>query len=382
MEEIHEIAERLENKKLTLLRLCLSGFILGGTSRLIQVYLLESAPYLLLVILQALGGVILLMSLQQLWMISRRVKRDKLLKEVFNDELTAQTKLKSRQAGFFALLVTQLALIPLSLIITVDGQMAAELSIFVGVGIALSVYIVQEELLAITLFSMDVDEEKYEVWNWRKLSFFHYIINPGVAVGELIMGQRTPKVILIDKHSPKAFVQRSYVPCPSCETMHNASVWSIQNKTANKNWYGLYCPSCGETIPCLRNGFSWILIMLTYPLWFWKKEDWKAKWLKKQKKRFANYNGDPIELNKLIWWKMGAIFAGVMFVLMTVVFKAITLFFVDVEGDYMSHFFDVKFLIVSAFSWALGGLVFALVMKYYLGKKGTGMSSETESQVS
>lgn len=380
MKEIHDIAEELENRKLSLLRLCLSGFALGGLSRLVQAYIVQSDTYMLLTILQVLGCVILLISLQQLLLVNRKVKGDKLLQQIFNDELSTQTKLKSWKAGFFALLVVQLTFILLSFVFNIEGGLVAELNLFIAVTVSLSVYIAQEELLAITLFSMDVDEGKYEIWNWRKPSFFHIIINPGVVVNELLLGQRVPKVMLIDRHSNRPFMERSYVPCPSCETLHNGVVWSAQNKTAFKNWYGLYCPSCEDVIPCTRNVFSWLLIAVTYPLWFWKREAWKARWLEKQPARFQGINLVDFESKKVNWLLIGLLFGVGTFVIFTLVFKTIMIPFEDVNGDYLAYYFEKNFLILNGIFWFFGGLAFAGIMKYVMEKKGTRIDLEKDKQ--
>lgn len=371
MKEIHDIAEKLENRKLTMLRLCLSGFVLGGGARLIQAYLFSSEAYLVLDVLQIVGGVILLISLQQLWSVGRKVKTDKLLNDIFNDELTIQTKLKSRQSGFFAFLITQIAFIPISLFYNIDALLVAEMGLFVGVTAVLSMFIIQEELLAITLFSMDVDEEKYEVWNWRSLSFFHWIINPGVIIGELLLGQRAPKVMLIDKQSEEPFLERCYVPCPSCETVHSGMIWSAQNKTSNGNYHGLYCPECGEVIPCLRNAFSLILIVLTYPLWFWNEGNMKSKWLKKQPARFKNVNIEATRFENIKWKKMGIFFGVFMFLFMTFGFKAGMLLFGEEVSDYMAYFFDPVFLIVNAIVWPVAAWLFIYFLKRFMSRKGS-----------
>ncbi|MEL6538541.1 MAG: hypothetical protein AAFQ98_24175 [Bacteroidota bacterium] len=382
MEDKHAIAEQLENRRLTLIRLCFSGFALGGGARLLAAYVFPTSAALVFPIIQAIGGMILLISLLQLWALYIRVKKDKVLQEAFHDELLMQTKLKSRQAGYFVLLALQLVLLPFAFFYTVPGLLVVELGIYVGVIVALGTRIIQEEFLTIARSGLSIDREKYQVWNWQHPTFIHYVLNPGLVVNELLMGQRISKVMLIDKESPRPLAERSYVPCPSCGTLHTGSVWSAQNGTAFRNWYGLYCPSCGDTIPCLRNIFSWLVIMLTYPLWFWKQEAWKAKWLEKQPERFQNYTTDTEAIKRSTWWKMGLGFGVFMFVVMTFVLKAIALPFTDVEGDYLGHFFDPKFLLVNGVAWTLAGFLFGAIMWFILGRKGKADGEETQGQVS
>ncbi|RZS94996.1 hypothetical protein BC751_0509 [Cecembia calidifontis] len=41
---------------------------------------------------------------------------------------------------------------------------------------------------------------KYLIWNWENPLMLHWILNPGLANNELIMGQRIPKVTLIERN--------------------------------------------------------------------------------------------------------------------------------------------------------------------------------------
>jgi hypothetical protein len=49
----------------------------------------------------------------------------------------------------------------------------------------------------------------------------HWILNPGLAINELILGQRVPKVRLEDKTIDKPRIERVLIPCPHCETLHD-----------------------------------------------------------------------------------------------------------------------------------------------------------------
>ncbi len=98
---------------------------------------------------------------------------------------------------------------------------------------------------------MDFDKEKYSIWKLPNLLLVHWIINPAVAVNELILGQRLPKITLIDKTSDAPLLERQYIPCSECNTLHDARLWSKGN--AFGHWFGYVCPSCGEKIPCLWN---------------------------------------------------------------------------------------------------------------------------------
>ena len=61
---------------------------------------------------------------------------------------------------------------------------------------------------------MDFDKNKYKVWKLPHPMLIHWILNPGLAFNELILGQRIPKITLIDKTSDAPLMERQYVPCP------------------------------------------------------------------------------------------------------------------------------------------------------------------------
>ena len=114
--------------------------------------------------------------------------------------------------------------------------------------------------------ALEFNKEKYKIYTGKNWMMLHWILNPGLAVNELILGQRVPKISLEDKTIDKPKIERTLVPCPHCETLHDGRTWSTQNGTAFKNWFGLYCGNCGNTIPCLTNGFSFLILGLTFPI--------------------------------------------------------------------------------------------------------------------
>src|SRR5688572_8021958 len=100
---------------------------------------------------------------------------------------------------------------------------------------------------------MEFDREKYKVWNWKHPAMLHWMINPGLMINELLLGQRIPKVMLVEKDKSKPLGERTFIPCPHCKTVHPGMKWSPQNGTSYKNWFGFYCDSCDKVIPCLWN---------------------------------------------------------------------------------------------------------------------------------
>jgi hypothetical protein len=206
---------------------------------------------------------------------------------------------------------------------------------------------------------MEFDKEKYKVYTWKNWMMFHWIINPGLAFNELVLGQRIPKVTLEDKISNKPRVERSIVPCPHCETLHDGRIWSAHNKTAFKNWFGYYCPTCGGIIPCLMNAFSWLILAITYPIWGWFRKSLKEAWLQQQPARFENIDvtSIPNPFEKKGWIYTGLSFGAVMFVIMSLLMP----FFFDEE-------ITLETLAVGLVAWTLGGLGFGFFMKLFLGK--------------
>lgn len=208
---------------------------------------------------------------------------------------------------------------------------------------------------------MNFDKKKYHVWTWKNPLILHWIINPGLAFNELILGQRVPKITVIEKGGRKTLADRRYVPCPHCETLHSSLKWTPQNNTAFKNWFGLYCDNCGNIIPCVRNLTSFIFLVLTFPIWYWFKDKWKQKWLNIQKEIFSK----PLVLTQpdYKWW-----YIGLRYVLFMFIFMSLFNFLI------MQEIFTWKKLLVNAVVWIIGGLGFGLFMKKIGGNQTTKQS--------
>lgn len=189
----------------------------------------------------------------------------------------------------------------------------------------------------------------------------HWIINPGLAFNELILGQRIPKIMLIDKTSDKPFLERNFIPCPHCQKLHDARTWSVQNRTAFKNWFGLYCINCGQIIPCLTNGLSFILLTITFPVWGWFRNSMKKRWLEKQPGRFKNLDLEkvPTLVTRKTWIKAGLSFGFFMFVFMSLIFPILNREKITWTG-----------ILIGIPIWALAGLGFGYFMKRILSRKG------------
>ncbi|MCB0636933.1 MAG: hypothetical protein KDC54_09975 [Lewinella sp.] len=208
---------------------------------------------------------------------------------------------------------------------------------------------------------MDFDHDRYKVYTWRNFMMLHWIINPGLAINELLLGQRVPRVSLEDKQSDRPRYERSFIPCPHCGTHHDSRTWSPQNGTAFRNWFGLYCPSCGEVIPCLTNVTSWLVLAATYPLWGWFRRPLRESWLRRQPARFAQLDLEsvPDPFAGRGWIAQGLSWGLFMFVVMTFLFPPLI-------GDPITG----RSILVGIPIWALGGLGFGYSMKWFMGRKG------------
>lgn len=372
---IHELAEQLERKRLTLFKLNLSGFVLAGITWLLNTYAFHSQHWIVWSLL-GLGLALWSGTVVGLILIKGQVNASPELKQLFHDELSAYNRLKTWKAGFIALLITLVILQLVSLVVNIEARLVLDLSIFVAVSSVLAATIVLEEILAITVFQEEFDTERYEVWNWKHWAFFFWVLSPVVAFNELVLGQRIPKVMLIDKQSDKPLMEKQYVPCPHCNTLHDGRIWSGKNKTALSQWYGYYCPSCGGIIPCLQNITSYIILTITYPLRLPFLERSKRKWLAKQPARYVQVDLSELEFKKVNWLKMSFLFGAGMFVVMTFVF-AITKYLTDEEsGNLLAIILEPKFLLVNLGAWTIGGLIFGLAMKFLMGPKSPMMKSK------
>lgn len=159
---------------------------------------------------------------------------------------------------------------------------------------------------------MPYDTLQFKKRTWLNPWALHAILNPGTAFNELVLGQRFPLVMLIDRDKSKSSAERSFIPCPHCHTVHSAMKWSHRNKTSLQNWFGLYCDQCGKIIPCLWNLTSMLILFITYPFWIFFKDSWEKKWLLKQQQRFSRtLEMHPPETNSLL---LGIEAGGLLFV--------------------------------------------------------------------
>ncbi len=202
---------------------------------------------------------------------------------------------------------------------------------------------------------MEYDKEKYKEWKLPHPLLLHWILNPGLAFNELILGQRVPKLTLIDKTSSAPLMERQYVPCPNCETLNDGRLWSKGNSFGH--WFGYVCPKCGGRIPCLWNITSLILLTVTFPLWFFFKNKLEKRWLEKEKERFTviSLNALP-EAKTTSWIKMGMLYGVSMFCFMSL-------------PSILKNQASMTKIALQFIVWMGAGLLFGGMMKLVLGRK-------------
>lgn len=208
---------------------------------------------------------------------------------------------------------------------------------------------------------MEFNKKRYKVYDWKHPGILHWLINPGCSIVELIFGQRVAKISLLDRESDKPRFERTYVPCPHCNTLHDGRTWSFENGTATKNWFGLYCPKCGNIIPCLMNFTSFLILALLFPIWGWFRKSLKENWLKKQADRFKNMD---VKQTYNPYAGYGWVGEGFVTGFLMLLFKSI----VEPYFSEQPHSWDiVRENILPAL---LFGLLVGLIMKIYFSKKG------------
>ena len=95
-------------------------------------------------------------------------------------------------------------------------------------------------------------------------ALLHWKLNPGLAINELLLGQRIPKTLYVCKRcSHFCFPTFQTVLCEHCNRQHSVQIW---NHCGFGNWMGLVCPDCGGEIPSLTNFTSRVLMTLLSPV--------------------------------------------------------------------------------------------------------------------
>ena len=208
---------------------------------------------------------------------------------------------------------------------------------------------------------MQYDKNRFKIWAVPHPFVLHWILNPGAMFIELILGHRLPKVILIDKDSDKPLLERSYVPCPHCETLNDARLWARGNVFGH--WFGYVCPNCHQIIPCLWNIFSLAVLAITFPLWYIPARFFRDRWLEKERERLANVLALPlIQATSINWLFRGTFYWGGFMWLTLGVIPKVWKVLNGGEWDLITMFVTLPI-------WLAGGLAWGLFMRSYMNKR-------------
>lgn len=89
-------------------------------------------------------------------------------------------------------------------------------------------------------------------WKATHPLLLHWVLNPGLAVNELVLGQRLPRTVYTCTACPRAHAPRQYTRCPVCRRFQPLAHWG----ETGGHWAGWFCPECGTAIPLLRNAVA------------------------------------------------------------------------------------------------------------------------------
>ena len=209
---------------------------------------------------------------------------------------------------------------------------------------------------------MQYDKNRFEIWTLRHPLVLFWVLFPVLIVSELILGQRLPKVMLTDKESDKPWMERIYVPCPHCETLNDARLWSKWNGFGH--WFGFVCPSCHQVIPCLWNIFSLGILAITFPLWYFPARFFRRRWFEKEKERLAKVLERPLIQAKSINWLLIGTFGwgGLMWLILGVI-PQVWEVLNGGEWDWIMMFIALPIWLVTGFAWGL-------FMRFFMNRKG------------
>lgn len=197
--------------------------------------------------------------------------------------------------------------------------------------------------------------KRFELPNWMLL---HWILNPGLVINELVLGQRLPKLTLTCTECALPLPERSYVPCPHCNTVHEARIWGGRN--AFGNWRGYVCPTCNTRIPAIWNLTSLVVLALLSPVWY---PFYRFYFKDRPPSPPIQTPGKPLRtINKAAGFRMGLTYGFLMWLLMSAVPATVEYF---QTGE-----MNVGRLIQGGEIYLVAGAAFGLIMYLYLIRKG------------
>ncbi|MYC13690.1 MAG: MFS transporter [Gemmatimonadetes bacterium] len=208
---------------------------------------------------------------------------------------------------------------------------------------------------------MQYDKNRFKIRAIPHPLVLHWILNPGLIFNELILGQRIPKVMLIDEESDKPLMERTYVPCPHCETLNDSRLWAKRNSFGH--WFGFLCPNCHQIIPCLWNIFSLAILAITFPLWYFPARFYRHRWIEKEKERLANVLERPLIQAKTVDW----LFRGIVYWggSMWLILEILPQMWKVLHGNE----WDLPKMFAMLSIWLIAGFAWGLIMRSWMNRK-------------
>jgi hypothetical protein len=111
---------------------------------------------------------------------------------------------------------------------------------------------------------------------WYRICIWHWYLNPGLVINELLLGQRIPKNIHLDTDLGPTLNSQQYVPCDHCD--HKIFYSKVSKFKAQFGlWFGMNCPKCKSTIPTELNLFSFLILAILSPVWYYPYKLFKSQ---------------------------------------------------------------------------------------------------------
>ena len=190
---------------------------------------------------------------------------------------------------------------------------------------------------------------------WPNWMIVHWVLNPGLAFNEVVLGQRLPKLMLTCQSCPGPLLERQFVPCPHCGTVHDGLRWAGRHGFGN--WLGMVCPECKKRIPCLWNLTSLVVLALLSPLWYVP-----YRYYFRDRPTSPPPSRPDLPTTKTVkWWKMGLFYGSVMW--------ASTSLMSAIHPCPKTGPVSTLSVAIDAVIWLAAGAVFGLFMQFFLTRK-------------
>jgi hypothetical protein len=190
----------------------------------------------------------------------------------------------------------------------------------------------------------------------------HWVINPALVFNEIVLGQRMPTRQLVCTSCPGHVSTRTFVPCPSCEVLHDSRYWT--GGKAYGNWLGLVCPTCSKRIPCLWNVASLAVLAVTAPLWYLPH-----LYYFRDRPTLKRLSPLPAKKSPAAWWGMGLAYGSVMWAATTLLPQLL-----EVSAGQSFRYRDLLF---GALLWYSAGLIFGFVLWLASARRRSGRDGGT-----